>query len=182
LIQLVVSDGLAASTNTITVTVLIPGLAVERLIAMVEREAPKPQPLVATLRAALEAIHRGNLTTAVNQMQAFQNKVHAQVAPGNPTLAQVFTQAAQEIIDTLICLGAKSHPHAKVKSVSRDADGKARLQCSGEPGGMYVIEASSNLRDWETIGAAAAASDGTFQFEDRSTTTYRTRFYRVVAP
>ena len=71
------------------------------LLTLVDSKVTRPQPLEATLNAALASIERGNSTSAVNQLRAFQNKVRAQVARSNPVLARTLIQAAQAIIDAL---------------------------------------------------------------------------------
>ncbi len=81
---LVVNDGILSATNAVTVEVITTAQAVERLIAEVTARWPRARPLVATLCAALSSIERGNLVSAINQLQAFQNKVRAQVAPSDP--------------------------------------------------------------------------------------------------
>ena len=45
------------------------------------------RPLIATLKAALEAFEDGRSNPALNQLHAFQNKVRAQIAPIDPILA-----------------------------------------------------------------------------------------------
>jgi hypothetical protein len=100
-VELVVNDGLATATNAITVEVITEVEAVERLIAQTQSEWRRSQPLLTTLYAALHSIQRGNSISAINQLQAFQNKLRAQVAPRDPALAASLTQAAQEIIDAL---------------------------------------------------------------------------------
>jgi hypothetical protein len=73
---------------------------VEWLIALVDDSAVgNPKPLMATLSAALASIERGNFLAAANQLNAFQNKVRAQVA--DPALASQFIEAAQQVIDAL---------------------------------------------------------------------------------
>jgi hypothetical protein len=83
------------------VTVLGPREMLERLLALVSAKAARSQPLLATLEAALASLDRGNTTSAINQLKAFQNKVQAQVAPSDPALAQTLIQAAGRIIASL---------------------------------------------------------------------------------
>ena len=59
------------------------------------------RPLMATLMAAVNAFERGQLHAGLRVLQAFQNQVHAQVAPFNPALAGDLTAAAQTIVDAL---------------------------------------------------------------------------------
>jgi len=98
-IDLVVSDGLVASTNSITISVLTTGQAVEGLIRLVDSSVRKSKPLMAVLGAALASIDRGNPVAAANQLRAFEHKVRAQVA--NPALAGQLLEAAQQVIDAL---------------------------------------------------------------------------------
>ena len=47
---------------------------------------------------------------------------------------------------------------------------------------IYIIEASSNLVDWEKIGVAAEGGPGEFEFEDTTAARMATRYYRIVVP
>jgi hypothetical protein len=179
-IALVVDDGLARSTNVITVAVLTPAQAIERLMSAITASVPRSQPLLATLRAALASVNRGDPTPAVNQLQAFQNKVRVQVSPLDPALAQTFIQAAQTIIDALNAGPGKAH--GRITHVSREADGKTRLKGEALPGALYIIEASSNLVDWEKIGVVSADGVGVCEFEDPNVARVPARFYRIVSP
>jgi hypothetical protein len=176
-LTLVVGDGLATGSQMFAVEVLTPVQAAERLVALAESGAPRSQPLIATLSAALAAIDRSNPTAAINQLQAFQNKVRVQVLPLDPALAEQFIQAAQQIIDALLG-GAQG----KITLVSRKADGKTRLKGEAAPGALYIIEASTNLIDWEEIGVATGDGTGTFEFEDAQSAPMSARFYRTVSP
>jgi len=98
-IDLVVSDGVATSTNSITVSVLTTGQAMEGLIWLVDSSGRKGKPLMATLGAALASIERGNSVAAANQLRAFEHKVRVQVA--DPALAGQLLEAAQQVIDAL---------------------------------------------------------------------------------
>lgn len=83
------------------VTVLGPQAMLARLLGLVNSGVPHPQPLRATLNAAQASMNRHNLTSAINQLRAFENKVRAQVGRSDPKLAETLVQAAQNIIDTL---------------------------------------------------------------------------------
>jgi hypothetical protein len=71
------------------------------LMAQAESKWPRARFLLGPLSAALHAIERGNSRAAVNQLQAFQNKVRAQVGRSDPALATGFVRAAQAVIDVL---------------------------------------------------------------------------------
>src|SRR5207245_6332247 len=69
------------------------------------------QPLVASLQAAAASFDSENLMAGINQLNAFENKVHAQVARGNAPLAAALIQTDQEIVDeALVRLGANDQP------------------------------------------------------------------------
>ena len=55
--------------------------------------------MLASLAAAAASFDRGNITAGDNQLQAFQNKLRAQVMPFDAALAGELTRAAQEVID-----------------------------------------------------------------------------------
>ena len=80
---------------------LTPQQAVEGLISVVNKQATQPQALRASLDAALASIRRGNTGAAIQQLEAFQNKVRAQVGRQDPTLAAALIRAAQEVIEAL---------------------------------------------------------------------------------
>jgi hypothetical protein len=180
----VVSDGLLTDTNAITVEVLTTAQAVAQLVAAASLDVSRSAPLRAALAAAIASIDRSNPTAAINQLQAFQNQVRAQVAPLDAALADTFILDAQRAIDALS--GGNTNPggHAQGQftSLTRQPSGPIRLQFAGEPGRRYVIEASTNLNDWEMIGVAAGEADGSFAFEDARSASFPSRFYRVLAP
>jgi len=97
-IRLVVSDTHGASgTNAVTVEVIMPceasGIAID-CVNNSDLPRNRVRPLIASLTAACASFDRGNVTSALNQLHAFQNKVDAQVAPSNPALAQKLIDTA----------------------------------------------------------------------------------------
>jgi hypothetical protein len=103
-IILVVDDGHDSGTATLTVDVVRPAMAVEELSLMLSDsslERQRLRPLLATLKAVTAAFERGSFTAGVNQLKALQNKIRAQIAPGDPALANSLIQAAQRIIDVM---------------------------------------------------------------------------------
>jgi len=56
------------------------------------------------------------------------------------------------------------------------------VEISAEPGKTYLIEASTNLLNWELIGVATIQDDGSFAVEDQQAARFPQRFYRVVEP
>jgi len=180
-ILLVVSDGILADTNAVSVEVITTAQAVERLQAAANSDAARSQPLIAALSAAIASIDRSNPTAAINQLLAFQNQVRAQVTPIDPALAATFIEAAQEVID--VFSGGNTNPagrpHARFTSVNRQSNGRVQMQFSAEPGQLHVMEASSNLSDWEMIGVGSVLGDGSYEFEDKQAARFGQRFYRV---
>ena len=183
-LELVVSDGVVSATNALTVEVITTRMAMVRLIEEAQTEWRRSQPLVATLSAALASLQRGNAIAAINQLLAFQNKVRAQVAPSDPALAATFIQMAQETIDALSGGGANpgGRPHGRLTASRHPANGHVQLRLAAEPGLIYILEASTNLVDWQKIGIAVDQGDGTFAFEDPNAAKFPNRFYRIVSP
>jgi uncharacterized delta-60 repeat protein len=181
---LVVSDGLLEATNAFSVEVITTAQAVERLMAQVDSLWPHSHPLLVTLSAALDSIERGNTVSAVNQLLAFQNKVRAQVSPSAPVLAEAFIEAAQQIIDVLSAgnTNPSGRPHGTFTGVTRHANGWVQLQITAGSAPAQIVEASSNLVDWEMIGVVVANGDGTLTFEDANASKFPNRYYRIVTP
>jgi hypothetical protein len=79
-----------------------PTSLIERMMSLVSQSGlHHSQPLLATLGSALDSLNRGNSIAASNQLQAFQKKVLAQVAPLDAALAGTLIQNAQQLIDEL---------------------------------------------------------------------------------
>jgi len=144
-ITLLVSDGLASDQQAIVVEVITLEQAVERLKDAVADVAHK-QPLIASLNAALASINRSNPTAAINQLQAFQNKVIAQISPLDPALAQSLIDMAQSIINALSGGGS---PSQKTVKATTHGNGKIHLNFPGVHQQKYIIEASTNMLDWK---------------------------------
>ena len=180
-ILLVVTDGFLSSTNAITVEVLTPAQAVQRLEYIVNASVARPRPLLARLDQALAAIVQNNSVPAINDLKAFQTQVKAQVGPEDAALAAALTQSAQDIIDALGGgnTAPGGHPKAQFTSISLQPEGRVRMQFAGDSGALYLIEASTNLVDWELIGIASSTTNGQFQFDDKEVGRFAQRFYRL---
>ena len=61
-------------------------------------------------------------------------------------------------------------------------DGIFNLNFSGTASATYRVWASTNLMDWEVLGAATATSNGWYNFLDFGATNSQQRFYRAGAP
>jgi len=181
-VDLVVDDGLAQDTDRILITVLTPAGSVERLESLVLGSGlSEEQQLLSSLNAALASMERGNLIPAANQLHAFLNKLRAQVGPADPELAAELAQVAAQVIDAL---GGESELRGagKIRSLQRRGDGHIRLQIEAATGSVYLVEASTNLTDWEAVGTTTLVPDGTIQFEHAERPDQACRFYRTVSP
>ncbi len=63
-----------------------------------------------------------------------------------------------------------------------NASDTLQLDFTGNAGGTYSVFASTNLVQWEFVGAATEVSANAFRFLDLSHTNYPVRFYRVWGP
>jgi hypothetical protein len=73
-----------------------------------------------------------------------------------------------------------ARPHGRFTSVARHSNGRVQIQWSAVQDRQCFLEASTNLVDWERIGAAVDHGDGTFTFEDANAGRFPNRFYRAV--
>ena len=70
----------------------------------------------------------------------------------------------------------------RIRSLKRHANGRMQLQIEGAAGQVYIVEASTNLVDWEAVGIATVQGNGSFQFEDTDAAHQARRYYRAVLP
>ena len=66
--------------------------------------------------------------------------------------------------------------------VARQADGKLKLRFNAPQGFIYILEASTNMVDWEKVGVATESGAGEFGVEDATAPQPSARFYRLVVP
>jgi len=103
-VTLTVSDGQITGTAATEFEVLRPAEAVGFLIAAIEDSDVGQRhatPLIASLRNAAKSFENGNAPAGINQLQAFQNKVQAQIAPSRPSLAAQWIAETHQIIDVV---------------------------------------------------------------------------------
>jgi hypothetical protein len=180
-LTLVVHDGMGARSQDFTVEVITTSAAVDRLVELAQSGAGNPQPLIATLRAALASIDRSQPAVAINQLEAFKNKVLAQVMPVDPELAALLLADAQTIIDALNGGPAAEVP-LEITGIERGQGGKPKLSIRGRNNRTLVVEASANMVDWTPVGVAAPCGDCGYEYEDAQVNSAGARFYRVVSP
>jgi hypothetical protein len=111
-------------------------------------------------------------------LEAFQNKVRAQICREEPALADTFAHAAQTIINAF----TGSCQPSRIVHVGHGERGSLQLRFIGPSGQIHLLQASTNLLDWVTVGAASEVGDGAFEFEDTDATRFPGRFYRVASP
>ncbi len=74
-----------------------------------------------------------------------------------------------------------AHPALAVADLNVRYDGGlVHLEFSGDPARTYVIEASTNLVNWDTIGAPGPSEGGNFDFQDDQAVEFQERYYRVI--
>ena len=94
-------DGGASGSAPATVSVITPLAATQGLAQQVQLfveagAVAQPQPLLASIDAAAKQIQRGNVTPAVNELDALTNKIGAAVIAG-----RMSPDAAQQLTDTI---------------------------------------------------------------------------------
>ena len=88
-------------TKTETVTVITGSQAVEEIVLILEEttlDRKTKRPFIATLKASEASFDRLNCVSGVNQLEAFINKVRAQVTPEDPMAAAELIYATEAAI------------------------------------------------------------------------------------
>lgn len=104
-IVLVVSDGSLTNSVAVAVSVITGCQATDEIVALVVNSSlPKNRkpPLLASLQAACASFSRGSTKSGVNQLQAFQLKVRAEISRTDRPLADRLINAAQMIVDAFV--------------------------------------------------------------------------------
>ena len=73
--------------------------------------------------------------------------------------------------------GPGARPHGTFIAVNHQANGHVHMQFAAGPAPSLIVEASTNLVNWELIGVAVANGDGTF----RSGASFNTGLLSIVA-
>jgi hypothetical protein len=71
---------------------------------------------------------------------------------------------------------------AKLTGAIHLRGGRLELEILGEPGETYLIQVSTNLADWVTLGTRTADRDGVVRVEEPSPSRLPVQFYRIVSP
>jgi hypothetical protein len=105
-ITLAVSDGASICWTNLEVCVMTAGGVTEEcvfLVGSMEITRKNKRPLIASLKAACASFDRGNFISAMNQLEAFQNKVRAQLGRDDPATAQTLIECVQLILEAFQC-------------------------------------------------------------------------------
>jgi len=101
-VTLVVGDSQHTATAEVNFEIITPGIAVGQIMLLVEEaNLQHKQALLASLNAAQASFDRGHFNAAVHELDAFQDKVRAQVAKSDPELASELIADAQQIITVM---------------------------------------------------------------------------------
>ena len=93
------------------------------------------------------------------------------------------SEGSKKHVDKIIDRLDPGESHSEPVRVVAGVDGGIMtLDFQGDPAGLYIVEASTNLVDWEAVGTATIQGDGSFEFEDADAAKHQCRFYRVVQP
>jgi hypothetical protein len=84
--------------------------------------------------------------------------------------------AAEGTVHVTVTASTSSGPN--VVGVSVGSDGSATVRFAGIPGISYLIEASTDLVHWDSIGSTTAGANGLFEFVDPEAGNYTSRYYR----
>jgi hypothetical protein len=103
-LRLDVSGRGSAGSATVTVQVISLCTAVDLVIDEVANSnltARRKQPLLVSLEAAWESFDRGDLAAGRGELNAFEQKVQAQLRKSEPAVAQKLGESAQAILSAL---------------------------------------------------------------------------------
>lgn len=182
-LTLTVNDGMASGSQNFAIEVITTSQAVDRLTALVQTGSTNnTQALVASLEATLASIDRSQPQAAINQLEAFINKVQAQLEPDDPDLAAQLITDAQAIIDSLNGGSPAAATTVEISAITHDHGGKSQIKVKGPLGRVYVVETSTNMVDWVPVGVATKTTNGDYDFDDAQSQETGSRFYRVVSP
>ena len=89
--------------------------------------------------------------------------------------------AAGAALSVLIAGMINTPLDAQVKlTAAAAADGKVQLQLLGKPGGVYVVQATTDLTNWVSLSTNTATLTGLLSVADSQAASFRQRFYRGI--
>jgi hypothetical protein len=104
-VRLVVDDGRCSRTADVDVEIITASEAVDVLIDKINNSdiGRNKRPFIASLKAAGASFDRGNCNAASGQLNAFINKVRAQIGKSDPALATELIRLANAILASVDC-------------------------------------------------------------------------------
>jgi len=103
-VVLVVADSSSSSAASVELQVASGAELVGELIHAIQTSGLPPNSqnaLIASLQSAINSFDKMNFNAAINQLNAFENKVHAQLSRTNPELAGLLLGQADDIINAM---------------------------------------------------------------------------------
>jgi hypothetical protein len=119
-ITLVVSDGIATASDTVTVQIFSACNRVQALASKVKAAALRSterNTLLNQLSAACSAFDSGDFNGGVHHLELFQDRVNKKVAPDDPVTAKELNNGAQQIIDQVSGLQRSVSPATRKKTL-----------------------------------------------------------------
>jgi hypothetical protein len=92
------------SSASVTVEVITPSEGLGLIVSMLEESSltrKTIRPLETSLKTAAASFESGNIQAGINQLNAFENKVNAQLAPIDPQLAGQLINAVQAVMASM---------------------------------------------------------------------------------
>jgi len=132
------------------------------------------------LNRAIDSFRASRTISAMRQLRLFQRRLDP-LQQDNPSLAQAWSNAAQQIIDAAAAtlhLGPDHWP-AELSAATRDASGAFQFTFSGDEGASYVVEASEDLLNWTTLTTVVNCSLEFLPINDANAAGSNQKFYRA---
>jgi hypothetical protein len=184
-IILAVSDGQITELKPFDVVVISAGDAIGELIDVIQNLAPETgiksktwKQLIDPLQTAQSEFESGNWNAGLVHLRIFELRVSTQIGAVDEDLANRLNFIAQQIVDALQGSAGNRPSIAAVV----DRGNHKSLTFAGVPGHVYLVQASGDLTNWETIGVASETEAGAFRFEDSGGANKAARYYRLVVP
>ena len=103
-VTLRVSDAQSSANATVTFEVITPSEAAAQLSLLLEAadlSRKNKGPLQESIRAAINSLDHHKIKTGINQLEAFENKVKAQLGSDHPGLAASLSAATEALVEAL---------------------------------------------------------------------------------
>ncbi len=98
------------------------------------------------------------------------------------TVADPYGATSSNLVIVNIQSVSNGPPPVNITGITLLGDGTVQLNFMGTPGGVYLIEAATNLSQpivWTTVGTNTADTNGVFSFTDINATNFGDRYYRT---